>query len=246
MDRLKNKVALVTGASRGIGAAVARRLAKEGAAVAITYVASADAADRIVKEILGDGGRAIAIEADSADERAINASVERTVSAFGGLDILVNNAGTMKFGHILDLTTEDLDQSLTINLRAAFLASKAAASHMTGEGRIVSIGSNLATRVPGPGLSVYALSKSGLIGMTQALARDLGPEGITVNVVHPGSTDTDMNPADSEGAAHQRERMAIARYNEPEDVAALVAWLAGPEARNVTGTAHTIDSGTNA
>ncbi|SEM46278.1 SDR family NAD(P)-dependent oxidoreductase [Halomonas caseinilytica] len=246
MTQLTGKVALVTGGSRGIGAAVAKRLAHDGAEVALTYAGSEDKAQAVVADIEQAGGRAMAIQADSRDDRAIEAAVERVVSSYGGLDILVNNAGVFLIGDIAELERDDLDRTLAINLRAPFVAIQVAARHMRDEGRIVSIGSNLGPRVPWPGLSLYAMSKTGLIGLTKGAARDLGARGITVNVVHPGSTDTDMNPADGELSDLQRGAMAIPRYNEADDVANLVRWLAGPEGRSVTGAEFTIDGGANA
>ncbi|WP_275288590.1 SDR family NAD(P)-dependent oxidoreductase [Halomonas elongata] len=246
MTQLTGKVALVTGGSRGIGAAVAKRLAGDGATVALTYVGSEDKARAVVADIEQEGGRAMAIQADSRDDRSIENAVERVASSFGGLDILVNNAGVFLIGDIGELERDDLDRTLETNLRAPFVAIQAAARHMRDEGRIVSIGSNLGPRVPWPGLSLYAMSKTGLIGLTKGAARDLGPRGITVNVVHPGSTNTDMNPADGDLSDLQRGVMAIPRYNEADDVANLVGWLAGPEGRSVTGAEFTVDGGANA
>jgi 3-oxoacyl-[acyl-carrier protein] reductase len=243
---LQGKVALVTGGSRGIGAAIARKLAQDGADVALTYARSEAQAKAVVAEIEAADRRGLAIAADSSDATAIEAAVKQTVAAFGRLDILVNNAGIFYAGPVEELTLEQFDATIAVNLRAAFVAAKAAAARMREGGRIIAIGSNLAERVPSPGISAYAASKAGLIGLTKGLARDLGPRGITVNLVHPGSTDTDMNPADGEHAEPQRELMAIPRFAEPRDVAALVAWLAGPQARSVTGAGLTIDGGANA
>ena len=246
MSELAGKVALVTGGSRGMGAAIATRLAREGADVAVTYVTAADRAHDIVAEIERSGRRGPAIAADSADPAAVHAAVERTVAALGTLDILVNNAGIYIEKRFEDLTSDDFDRMIAVNTRAAFVASQTAAPHLGEGGRIISIGSNLAERVPGPGITLYAMSKAALVGLTKGLARDLGPQGITVNVVHPGSTDTDMNPADGETAEAQRSLMAIPRYGEPGDIGGLVAWLASEEGRFVTGTALTIDGGANA
>jgi NAD(P)-dependent dehydrogenase (short-subunit alcohol dehydrogenase family) len=246
MAGLEGRVALVTGGSRGIGAAIAKRLAADGADVVLTYARSADKGEAVVAEIEAFGRKSIALAADNMDASAVAAAVDRTASAFGRLDILVNNAGIFHAAPIDALTLDDFDRTVAINLRAAFAASKAAAAHMGEGGRIVSIGSNLAERVPGSGISLYALSKAALIGLTKGLARDLGPRGITVNVVQPGSTNTDMNPASGPGADDQRGLMSIPRFGEPSDVAGLVAWLAGPEGRFVTGAAWTIDGGANA
>lgn len=246
MTELKDKVALVTGGSRGIGAAVARRLAGQGAAVVFTYHQSEGRARTVVSEIEAAGGRALAVRADNRDAAAVEAAVARALDAFGRLDILVNNAGVFDVAPIDELTLDRFDRTVEVNVRAVFAASRAAARVLPEGGRIISIGSNLAQRVPGPGISLYALSKAALIGFTKGLARDLGARGITVNVVHPGSTDTDMNPADGETADLQRGLMAIPRYNEADDVAGLVAWLAGPQGRAVTGSEFLVDAGANA
>jgi 3-oxoacyl-[acyl-carrier protein] reductase len=244
--RLAGKVALVTGGSRGIGEAIARRLASDGADVALTYARSADRAQAVAAGIEALGRRALAIPADNGDPGAVEEAVNRTIAALGRLDILVNNAGIFRAATLDALTLADFDEMIAVNLRAVFVASKAAAGRMGEGGRIISIGSNLAERLWEPGISLYALSKAGLIGLTRGMARDLGPRGITVNVVNPGSTDTDMNPAAGEHASAQRSRMAMPRFGEPDDIAGLVAWLAGPEGRFVTGSVLTIDGGANA
>ncbi|MBU9291660.1 oxidoreductase [Burkholderia multivorans] len=246
MNRLQGKRALVTGGSRGIGAAIAKRLAADGADVSITYEKSAKRAQAVVAEIETLGRRAVAIQADSADPAAVRAAVDRAADTLGGLDILVNNAGIFRAGSLDALTLDDIDATLNVNVRAVIVASQAAARHIGEGGSIVSTGSCLATRVPDAGMSLYAASKAALIGWTQGLARDLGPRGITVNIVHPGSTDTDMNPADGEHADAQLARMAIPRYGKADDVAALVAFVVGPEGRSINGTGLTIDGGANA
>ncbi|HEX7920553.1 MAG TPA: SDR family NAD(P)-dependent oxidoreductase [Bradyrhizobium sp.] len=244
---LQGKRALVTGGSRGIGAAIARRLAAEGADVAITYERSADRAETVGAEIRQQGRRALALQADSADASAVRDAVNAAAKAFGGLDILVNNAGIFRGGGSIDaVTLEDIDATLAVNVRAVVVASQAAVAHMGEGGRIINIGSNLASRVPDAGMSLYSMSKSALIAWTQGLARDLGGRGITVNIVHPGSTNTDMNPADGEQAEAQRARMAIKRYGKADDVAALVAFVAGPEAGSINGAGLTVDGGANA
>ncbi|NQV21946.1 MAG: SDR family oxidoreductase [Rhodospirillales bacterium] len=249
MVRLEGKVAVVTGGSRGIGEAIARRLAAEGATVAITYAQSEEKARAVITDIeaaAGKGkGAGMAIKADSQDPAAVEAAIEAVSSAYGRIDILVNNAGIFDVRPIMELGLEDFDRTTDINVRAVFVAVRAAANHMPDNGRIITIGSNLAHRVPWPGFSLYAMSKAALIGLTKGLARDLGARKINVNLVHPGSTDTDMNPASGEMAETQRGLMAIERYNEPGDVAGLVAWLAGPEGRSVTGAEITMDNGTN-
>ncbi|WP_429812345.1 SDR family NAD(P)-dependent oxidoreductase [Ensifer sp. B1-9] len=246
VTNLKDKVALVTGGSRGIGAAIAKRLATEGATVAVTYSQSKAKAEALVTEITRDGGSALAIKADNREAGAVEAAVRTVAEKHGRIDILVNNAGVFDAGTVTEVTTEDFDRTIDVNVKAVFLATRAAAAHMPEGGRVISIGSNLAARVPWSGMSLYVLSKSALVGFTKAVARDLGPRGITVNVVHPGSTDTDMNPADGAHAGPQRGLMAIPRFNEASDVAGVVAWLAGPDGRSVTGAEFTIDGGTNA
>lgn len=246
MPSLQGKRAFVTGASRGIGAAIARRFAAEGAAVAVGYERSADAAQAIVKEIEAAGGRAVSVRMDAADPTSIREAVDRAAAELGGLDILVNNAGIIRYGSVAEITLEDIDAILAVNVRAVILATQAALPHMSEGGRIITTGSNLADRVPDAGKALYSASKSALVALTKGFARDLGPRGITVNLVHPGSTNTDMNPADGPHAEAQRQRMAIKEYGRVEDVAALYAFLASPEARSVNGTGFTVDGGANA
>lgn len=243
--KLQGKAALVTGGSRGIGAAVAKRLAAEGADVAITYVNGAEKAEAIVAEIKAGGRRAIAIKADNRDADAVERSVKEAAEALGRLDILVNSAGIWRAEPVDSLSLADFDESIEVNLRAPFVASKAAAALMGEGGSIISISSNLADRITDPGLTAYSASKAGLVGLTKALARDLGARGITANIVNPGSTNTDMNPADGPHAEHQRQKMATPRFGDASEIASLVAWLAGPESRFVTGSAFTIDGGAN-
>lgn len=246
MQPLTGKTALVTGGGRGIGAAIAQRLAEDGARVAITYSQSRDGAETLVREIESAGGEALALRADNRDAQALEAAVEEVAARYGAIDILINNAGIFHTGTIDQLTLEDFDRTMDINVRAVFGASKAALRHMPDGGRILTIGSNLALQVPWPGIGLYAMSKAALVGFTRGLARDLGERRINVNVIHPGSTDTDMNPADGELSDMQRGTMAIQRYNEPSDIAGMVAWLAGPDGRSVTGAELTIDGGSNA
>ncbi|HJR74339.1 MAG TPA: 3-oxoacyl-ACP reductase family protein [Luteimonas sp.] len=240
---LKGKAALVTGGSRGIGAAIAKALARAGADVAITYVSAEDKAQAVVDEIRASGRRALAIRADSADMAEVEASVERAAGEFGRFDILVNNAGIAQMGPLEEVSVEDLDKTLSIHVRASFVASQAAARRMGEGGRIVNIGSCLAERVAGPGMTLYAMSKSALIGLSKGLAFDLGPRGITANVVHPGPTDTDMNPAESEHAEGQRQKIALGHYGSAEDIAATVVHLAGPGGRFITGASIAVDGG---
>lgn len=233
----------MTGASRGIGAAIALRLAEEGASVAITYASSQSKADEVVKAIEAFDVKGLAIKADSGDAAAVQAAVSHAAETLGGLDILVNNAGVAKLAPIEEFSLEDFDQTLGVNVRGVFAASQAAARLMTSGGRIITIGSTNADRMPFQGGSVYALSKAAIVGFTKGLARDLGPKGITVNNVQPGPVDTDMNPADGPSADFLRSTLAIARYGKGEEIAAFVAFLAGPEAGYITGASLTIDGG---
>jgi 3-oxoacyl-[acyl-carrier protein] reductase len=244
---LKGKRALVTGASRGIGAAIAKALAIEGADVAITYEKSAEAAKAVVAAIKATGGRAVAIQADSADVSAVQASVEKTVAELGGLDILVNNAGILRLSTVRDISLEDIDALLNVNVRAVIVASKAGIPHLGKGGRIINIGSFFADKVPGgAGLPVYALTKSALTAFSQGLARELGPSDITVNVVQPGSIDTDMNPAHGPFGEVLRSITALGRYGKVEDIANIVTFLADQRAQYITGAAITVDGGANA
>jgi 3-oxoacyl-[acyl-carrier protein] reductase len=243
---LLDQVALVTGGSRGIGAAIAIALAKAGADVAFTFASNGERAEAVSRQITQLGRKALAFQADSADADAVVAAVERTVSHFGKLDVLVNNAGVGDGGPFADVSQADFDRLFAIHARAPFFAAQAAARHMPNGGRIISIGSNLSTRVPSAGLALYVSSKSALIGMTRALARELGPQGITVNTVDPGSTDTDMNPANGAHAASQLAHNALGRFGAPDDVAAAVLHLAGPGGRSITGSSILVDSGFNA
>ncbi|MET7995572.1 SDR family NAD(P)-dependent oxidoreductase [Amycolatopsis sp. NPDC005232] len=243
MGTLDGKVALVTGGSRGIGAAIAKRLAADGADVAITYERSADKAAKVVTEVEEQGRRGLALQADSADAAAVASAVDRVAEELGGLDILVNNAGISIAAPLDELSLDDIDRTLSVNVRAVLVATQAALKHLPRGGRVVSIGSDLAERVPFPGMSLYSASKAALIGFTRGLARDLGPRGITATVVHPGSTNTDMNPVDGPSAAAQVPHIALGHYADAADVAATVAHLAGPDGRYLTGTAITVDGG---
>jgi 3-oxoacyl-[acyl-carrier protein] reductase len=246
MPTVSGKSALVTGGSRGIGAAIARRLAAEGANVAITYTQGAEAAARLVKEIEAKGGRAIAVQADAADALAVTAAVEKTVAAFGGLDILVNNAGTAIPNLFEAATLEEMDRQISINIRGVFVATQAALKHLQKGGRIINIGSCLGERVLEPGLAVYSATKGAVKIFTQALAREFGERGITVNNIQPGPIDTDMNPATGDFAEAQIADTAVKHYGHVNDIAAMVAFVAGPEASFITGASLTVDGGTNA
>ena len=243
---LTGKRALVTGASRGIGAAIAKALAAEGADVAITYEKSEESAAEVVRAIKAKGRKAVAIQADSADVAAVQASVEKAVAELGGLDILVNNAGILRLSELKDISLEEIDALLNVNVRAPIVASKAALPHLGKGGRVISTGSYFADRVPTPNLGVYAASKSALIAFTKALARELGPKEVTVNLVQPGSIDTDMNPSHGPAAESLRQFMALRRFGKADDIANAVAFLASAKAQYITGSTLTVDGGANA
>ncbi|UBM07298.1 SDR family oxidoreductase [Cupriavidus metallidurans] len=240
---LSDKVAFVTGGSRGIGAAVVRRLAREGAAVAFTYQSSGAVAQALAESIQAAGGRARAYHADAADAAAVTRAIDAAAADFGKIDILVNNAGVLFLGPVDTFPLEDFDKTLAVNVRAVFVAAKAALAHMGQGGRIINIGSTNADRMPFPGGAAYAMSKSALKGLVQGMARDLGPKGITVNNVQPGPVNTDMNPEDSEFAASLHGLMALQRHAHPDEIASMVAYLAGPEAGFVTGASLNVDGG---
>jgi 3-oxoacyl-[acyl-carrier protein] reductase len=244
--KLEGKIALITGGSRGIGAAIAKRLASDGARVAITYSKGADAAASVVKEIERAGGKAIVIQADATDAQASKAAVEKTVATFGKLDVLVNNAGTAIPKTFEETTLEEMDRVLDINVRGVFIATQAALKHMKTGGRIIMIGSSLGERVLVPGLVPYSATKGAVKIFTQALSRELGNRGITVNNVQPGPIDTDLNPATSEWAVPQKAVTALDRFGRVDEVAALVAFVAGPESSYITGANLTVDGGMNA
>ena len=245
-NELEGKVALITGGSRGIGAAIARRLAADGANVAITYTKGADAAASVVKEIEHAGRKAIAIQADATDADAGNAAVEKTVATFGHLDILVNNAGTAIPKTFEETTLEEMDRVLDINVRGVFIATQAALKHMKSGGRVIMIGSSVGERVLVPGLVAYSATKGAVKIFTQALSREVANRGITVNNVQPGPIDTELNPAASEWAVPQKAATSLARYGHVDEVAALVAFVAGPESSYITGANLTVDGGMNA
>lgn len=243
---LEGKVAIVQGGSRGIGAAIVKRLAREGAAVAFTYASSAARADALVAEVTANGGKCLAICADSADVAALQQAVRQAAEHFGKLDILVNNAGVLSWASTEEFPLDELDRTFAINIRGVFVASQEAARHMNDGGRIINIGSTNAERVPVAGGAVYAMSKSALVGLVKGMARDLGPRRITVNNVQPGPIDTEMNPADGEFADQLKALMALDRYGKDDEIGAFVAYLAGPEAGYITGASLTIDGGFSA
>jgi 3-oxoacyl-[acyl-carrier protein] reductase len=242
---LDGKVAFVTGGSRGIGAATAIRLAEDGADVAFTYERNAEAAATVVDRIKAAGRRGVAMRVDNADAAALRDAVDQTAAEFGRLDILVNNAGAYLLGGPEELDLAEFDRTVAVNIRGPFVAAKAALRHLTEGGRIINIGSIVADRVMFPGFQLYSMSKFALGGLTKALARDLGPRGITVNMINPGPTDTALNPADGPNAETIAGLTALGRYGTPEDVADAVSYLAGSGARNVTGAALAVDGGFN-
>lgn len=246
MSDLTGKLALVTGASRGIGAGIALALADNGADVVITYERSAERAKDIVKAIEDKGRRGFAIQADSADPTAVKRSVDEAAARLGGLDILVNNVGIARVGSFMEMQLDDINAMLNVNVRAALLASQAAIPYLKKGGRIITIGSNVAERVPFGGLTVYALTKSALLSFTRGLARELGPQQVTVNLVQPGPIDTDLNPANGELAQVNLPFTALGHYGTPADIGHAVAFLASPAASYMTGSVVTVDGGFNA
>jgi 3-oxoacyl-[acyl-carrier protein] reductase len=246
MPSLKNKAALVTGGSRGIGAAIAKRLAEDGASVAITYTRGADAAASVVKEIEDAGGKAIAIHADATDAEAVKGAVEKTVAALGRLDVLVNNAGIAIPKTFEETSLDELNHVIDVNVRGTFVATQAALKHMKDGGRIIMIGSCVGERVMTPGLVPYSATKGAVKMFTQGLSREVGERGITVNNIQPGPIETELNPAVGDWAVPQKENTALKRYGSVQDVAALVSFVAGPEGSYITGANLTVDGGTNA
>jgi 3-oxoacyl-[acyl-carrier protein] reductase len=246
LSNLTKKVALVTGGSRGIGAAIAKRLAAQGASVAITYAKDANAASAVVTAIERDGGNAIAIMADAADTEAVKAAVEKAVAAFGRLDVLVNNAGTAIPKRFEETTLEEMDRVIDINVRGVLVTTQTALKHMNDGGRIIMIGSAVGERVQTPGLVPYSATKGAVKIFAQALSREVGSRGITVNNVQPGPIDTDLNPATGDWAVPQKAATALNRYGHVDDIASMVAFIAGPEAAYITGANLTVDGGMNA
>src|SRR6266849_5271600 len=244
--KLEGKIALITGGSRGIGAAIAKRLAADGANVAITYTKGADAAASVVKEIERAGRKAIAMQADATDASAVEAAVDKTVATFGRLDVLVNNAGTAIPKTFAETTLEEMDRVIDINVRGVFVATQAALKHMKSGGRIIMIGSSVGERVLVPGLAAYSGTKGAVKMFTQGLAREVANRGITVNNVQPGPIDTELNPATSEWAVPQKAATALNRFGHGDEVAAMVAFVAGPESSYITGANLTVDGGMNA
>lgn len=246
MKRLENKIAFVTGGGRGMGAAISKRLAEEGATVVLTYSKSKEKAAAVAAEIIANGGKAQAVKADSIDPKALTAAIQKTIVELGPIDILVNNAGIYIGKGFESHTLEDYEEIMAINVRAVYVAALAAAPQMPNNGRIITIGSNMAENAVSPQTTLYTMSKAALAGFTRGLARDLGAKGITVNLVQPGPINTDMNPSDTELADFLRSRMALSEYGTGDDIAGLVAFLASAEGKYITGTAITIDGGLNA
>jgi 3-oxoacyl-[acyl-carrier protein] reductase len=246
MASLTGKAALVTGGSRGIGAASVLRLASEGASVAFTYSASSEQANSLVEQIAKSGGNAIAIKADAADQEAVRASVRETAKQFGRIDILVNNAGIIVLGQITEIKEADFQRILSVNVHSVFTATQEAVHYMPDGGRIIHIGSVNSDRMPFVGGSVYALTKGAIFSFTKGLARDLGPRNISVNNIQPGPIDTDANPASGPFAETMLGLMALKRYGKGEEIAGLVNYLAGPEAGYITGASLLIDGGFDA
>lgn len=245
-NNLQGKVAFVQGGSRGIGAAIVKRLATDGAAVAFTYVSSEAQSQLLVDEFISQGGQAIAIKADSTEPEAIRRAIRETKAHFGGLDIVVNNAGTLIWDSIENLTLEDWERTINTNVRSVFVASQEAALHMNDGGRIINIGSTNAERIPFVGGAIYGMSKSALVGLAKGLARDLGSRAITVNNIQPGPVDTDMNPDNGDSSEPIKAMGALGRYGKAEEIASFVAFIAGPEAGCITGASLMIDGGFSA
>ena len=240
---LAGKRALVTGGARGIGAAIALKLAQDGADVAITYEKSTAKAEALVDKMQALGRRALAVQADAASAAASRRAVQQTVTHLSGLDILVNNAGVLLPGPFPEQPLEEIDLQLNVNLRGVIVTTQAALQHIPDGGRIISVGSNAGLHVPFTGIAVYAATKSALESFTRGLARELGPREITVNLVRPGAIDTDMNPAGGPLSPSILPHLSIARYGTGQEVAEAVAFLAGPAAAYVTGSGILVDGG---
>ena len=246
MKPLANKTALVTGGSRGIGAAIAKKLASQGANVVITYSASKDSADKVVAEILAFGIKASAIKADANTPDTMPALVDTVIKEFGSIDILVNNAGVFSQGIIGEIASEEYARMRNVNIDSVFSLTNAAAKVMKSGSRIINISSCLGIRAIMPGISTYVASKFAVTGFTRGWAQDLGSRGILVNAVLPGPINTEMNPADGDGAEQQRASIPLGRYGHVDEIAGAVAFLAGPDATFITGATLSVDGGLGA
>jgi 3-oxoacyl-[acyl-carrier protein] reductase len=243
MTRLIDKKAFVTGGSRGIGAGIVRKLAAEGADVGFTYRVRRDAAEAVTREVRDLGRNALSIEADSADPDALVAAIDQVAKALGRIDIFVSSAGVLLFKPIEEFSLDDFEHIVAVDLRAAFIGSKAVLRHMPRGGRIIFISSNIADYAALPMTALYSMVKSGLDGLMKGMARDLGPKGITVNTVHPGPIATDANSPEGEYSKPLKALMATPKFGSPADVGGLVAYLASDEARFINGSEHRIDNG---
>lgn len=241
--KLQGKVAIVTGGSRGIGAAIAKKLAENGANVAITYSNSAARADETVQEIRSVGGEAIALKADSTDAEAIRTVVQETVKRYGQLDILVNNAGIFLGGNAKDYDISAFDRMLDVNVKGPFIAIQESLKHLGKGGRIINIGSVMSAYSSLSEASVYVMTKAAVEGLTRGLTKELGPLGITVNTIQPGPIDTEMNPADGPVAAIVQGTIPLGRYGTVNEIANLAVFLASPESSYITGASILADGG---
>jgi len=246
MTTQNNRVALVTGGARGIGAGIVARLVSDGARVAFTYASSRESADALVDRLTSNGGEVLAIHADSAEAADIGRAVDATVAHFGALDILVNSAGRYVFGPLGEMPVEEIDRMFDLNVRGTVSATRFAMPHLGEGGRIINIGSTNADRNPFPGGSIYALTKGAIASFTRGLSGELAPQGVTINTVQPGPVHTEGNPDDGPMADFVRGFIPSGRFGSVEDVASLVSYLASEESRHITGTSIAVDGGMSA
>lgn len=241
---LAGKRALVTGGSRGIGAAIAKLFASRGAHVAVTYNSSPDAANKVVDDIKSAGGTAVAIQANASDKTAVAKGVTDAASQLGGkLDILVNNAGVFEMGTLDQTTDEQFEKQVDVNIKGVWYTTKAAVEHLNDGGRIINMGSVVSEHIPFPGGSSYGMTKHAVAGLTKGWTRDLAERGITVNVIEPGPVDTDMNPGDGDNADMMKSMVPLGRFGKADEVAELAAFLASPAAAYISGAHISIDGG---